>query len=97
MKSLYWQEQGQLAFRFNLASFNQNMDEIGVALSTELTFKKPTLFIRGGNSNYILDTDFAEIKKHFPAAVFETIPDAGHWLHAENPQMFYDLTLAFLK
>jgi pimeloyl-ACP methyl ester carboxylesterase len=97
MKSLYWQEPGQLAFRFNLASFNQKLDEIGVALSTDLTFDKPSLFIRGGNSNYIQDTDFDAIKKHFPAAIFETIPNAGHWLHAENPQMFYDLTLAFLK
>ncbi|MDG2431606.1 alpha/beta fold hydrolase [Flavobacterium sp.] len=97
MKSLYWQEPGQLAFRFNLASFNQKLDEIGVALPLDLSFEKPTLFIRGANSNYILDTDFDTIKKQFPLAEFETIPNAGHWLHAENPQMFYDLTLAFLK
>jgi esterase len=97
MKSLFWQEPGQLAFRFNLASFNQKLDEIGVALTEGLVFNKPTLFIRGGNSNYILDNDFENIKKHFPVAVFETIPDAGHWLHAENPQLFYDLTVSFLK
>jgi pimeloyl-ACP methyl ester carboxylesterase len=97
MKSLYWQEQGQLAFRFNLASFNQNMDEIGVALPSDLSFDRPTLFIRGANSSYILDSDFEEIKKYFPTAVFETIPNAGHWLHAEDPELFYDLTVSFLK
>jgi pimeloyl-ACP methyl ester carboxylesterase len=97
MKSLYWQEPGQLAFRFNLASFNQKLDEIGVALPQGLVFNKPTLFIRGGNSSYILDNDFENIKKYFPAAVFETIPNAGHWLHAENPQLFYDLAVSFLK
>lgn len=97
MKSLYWQEPGQLAFRFNLASFNQKMDEIGVALNESLVFNKPTLFIRGGNSSYILDSDFDNIKKHFPTAVLETIPNAGHWLHAENPKLFHQLALTFLK
>jgi pimeloyl-ACP methyl ester carboxylesterase len=97
MKSLYWQEPGQLAFRFNLASFNQNMEEIGVALPTDLSFDQPTLFIRGEKSNYILDSDFADIEKYFPTAQFETIPKAGHWLHAEDPDLFYDLTLSFLK
>jgi hypothetical protein len=32
MKSLFWQEPGQLAFRFNLAVFNKNgRDRSGVA------------------------------------------------------------------
>ena len=97
MKSLFWQEPGQLAFRFNLPSFNQNRDEIGVALPYDLRFDKPTLFIRGGNSNYILDSDFNDIKEHFPIAVLETIPNAGHWLHAENPKLFHQLALTFLK
>ncbi|MGO4820440.1 MULTISPECIES: alpha/beta fold hydrolase [unclassified Flavobacterium] len=97
MKSLYWQEPGQLAFRFNLAVFNKKMDEIGVALPEDALYSKPTLFIRGGNSNYILDSDFDEIKKHFPKAQFETIPNAGHWLHAENPKLFHQLASAFLE
>ncbi len=97
LKSLYWQEPGQLAFRFNLAVFNQKMDEIGVPLPENLIFEKPTMFLRGGNSNYILDSDFENIQNHFPNASLETIPNAGHWLHAENPQLFYDLSSTFLK
>lgn len=97
MKSLFWQEPGQLAFRFNLAVFNKKIEEIGKALPSDLVFKKPTLFIRGGNSNYIPVADFNEIKKHFPLAVLATIPDVGHWLHAENPAMFYELVSKFLK
>lgn len=61
MKSLYWQEPGQLAFRFNLAVFNAKMEEIGVPLPENAIFDKPTLFIRGGNSRYILDSDFDTI------------------------------------
>lgn len=97
LKSLYWQEPGQLAFRFNLAVFNTNMDEIGKPLPESCIFNKPTLFIRGGNSNYILDEDAENIKKHFPNSKIETIPNVGHWLHAENPQLFYGIASSFLK
>ena len=97
LKSLYWQEPGQLAFRFNLAVFNTKITEIGVPLPLELSFEKPTLFIRGGNSDYILDTDVPKIKEQFPNIRIETIPNAGHWLHAENPALFYELSLSYLN
>ena len=97
MKNLYWLEPGQLAFRFNLAVFNYKMDEIGVALPDDLVFEKPTLFIRGGNSRYILDNDFENIKKHFPKASITTIENAGHWLHAENPTAFYQRVISFVN
>ncbi len=97
LKSLYWQEPGQLAFRFNLDVFNKKIEEIGQPLPENAIFSKPTLFIRGGNSNYILDEDFENIKHHFPNSSIETIPSVGHWLHAENPQLFYELTSSFLK
>jgi esterase len=97
LKSLFWVEPGQLAFRFNLAVFNSQIDQIGTALPENAFFENPTLFIRGGKSNYILDSDFDEIKHHFPKAVFNTISDVGHWLHAEKPQEFYEMTRNFLK
>ena len=97
LKSLYWVEPGQLAFRFNLAVFNNQIDQVGTALPENSKFENPTLFIRGGNSNYILDSDFEAIKQHFPNVEFDTIPNVGHWLHAEKPQEFLELTLKFLR
>lgn len=96
LKNLYWVTPKQLAFRFNLPVFNSKIEEIGKALPNQAIFHKPTLFIRGGNSNYILDSDFEPIKHHFPKAIFETIPNVGHWLHAENPKVFFEITLPFL-
>ena len=32
MKSLYWKEPGQLAFRFNLDVFNRKIEEVGTIL-----------------------------------------------------------------
>lgn len=97
MKSLYWVEPGQLGFRFNLAVFNKDIDVIGEALPETAIFEKPTLFLKGENSNYIKEEDLILIKKHFPKAVLVVIKNAGHWLHAENPKDFYDETISFLK
>lgn len=97
MKSLYWESPGQLAFRFNLAAFIANKDVVGEALGSDAVFKKPTLFLKGDNSRYILEADTDEIQQHFPNSKIETIANAGHWLHAENPKDFYDKTLQFLQ
>ncbi|KDN56870.1 alpha/beta fold hydrolase [Flavobacterium seoulense] len=97
LKNLFWLEPGQLAFRFNLKVLTDKVSEIGVALPAELVFEKPTLFIRGGSSNYILDSDVENIMTHFPLMQLETIPNAGHWLHAENPALFYQMAISFLK
>ena len=97
MKNLYWIQPGQLAFRFNLSVFNKKIESIGEELAEDLYFDRPTLFIRGGTSNYILDSDMPSIKKFFPASELLTIPKAGHWLHAENPKLFFQFTSEFLK
>ena len=97
MKSLYWKEPGQLDFRFNLKAFVENKDMIGDALPEEATYDKPTLFLKGANSNYILESDNEEIQRHFPNATIDVIENAGHWLHAENPTDFFDKTMQFLS
>lgn len=97
LKNLYWQTPGQLAFRFNLPVLIAQIEQVGVALPASAHFDSPTLFVRGGNSKYILEADWAEIVCHFPQAQLQTIPQVGHWLHAENPALFYSITSKFLK
>ena len=97
MKNLYWKTTEELAFRFNLEVLTKKVSQIGAALPDNLIFNKPTLFIRGGSSNYILDDDFPLINSHFPNISIKTIPEVGHWLHAEKPKEFLELTLDFLK
>lgn len=96
LKNLYWQMPGQLAFRFNLPVLTQEIEQVGTALPDSAHYDLPTLFVRGGNSKYILDTDWEHIVSHFPNAQLETIPNVGHWLHAENPALFFTLTSQFL-
>ncbi len=97
LKNLYWKTPEQLAFRFNLNVFNEKIETIGTALPFENQFLKPTLFLRGDKSDYILDADFETIYHHFPTAEIHTIKNAGHWLHAENPKDFYEHVMRFMK
>lgn len=54
----------------------------------------PVTFIRGLNSDYISDDDLPLIKAIYPEARIIGIPDAGHWLHAEQPEKFVEAVLS---
>ena len=97
LKNLYWIEKGKLGFRFNLEILKDRMEEIGENLLSSDSFEGQTLFVRGDRSEYISDQDFSTIKTHFPMATLETVENAGHWLHAENPKQFFKITLNFLN
>lgn len=97
LKNLYWIEKGILGFRFNLEVLRTKMDEIGATLTPTDQYSGPCLFLRGDRSEYIVPSDTPEIKRHFPQAIIETIDNAGHWLHAENPKQFFEKSHAFLN
>ncbi len=56
----------------------------------------PTLFIRGEQSDYIGESEANLIADHFNPVEIKTLANAGHWLHAEQPQAFARLVLEFL-
>jgi pimeloyl-ACP methyl ester carboxylesterase len=96
LKNLYWESKGQLGWRINIPVLSNEIDQI----IEEIYFSEidvPTLFIRGELSNYIMDSDFEEIKHKFPHSNIVTVPNAGHWVHAENPELFYTSVVDFLK
>ncbi|MFK7781359.1 alpha/beta fold hydrolase [Psychroserpens sp.] len=97
LKNLYWIEKGQLGLRINLEVLKENVSEVGEALPLHSKFEKPTLFLRGDKSEYVMPNDENLIKQHFPLSEVETIPNAGHWLHAENPKDFYESVLNFIS
>ncbi len=95
-KNLYWKYQDELALRINLPVLISNIEEVGKALDKEAVYNGDTLFLKGENSGYIGVGDEQLIKKHFPIATIETISNAGHWLHAENPIDFFNVVLNFV-
>ncbi len=97
MKSVYRVTSEQLGFRFNLDAFNKDETTIGEALYEGAVYHGKTLFVRGGDSKYIQQQDEELIKKHFTDVEITTISGAGHWLHADKPQEFYDVVVDFLR
>lgn len=81
-------------WKMNVQTLYDNYDNICAAV-TGTPFKKPTLFVRGGKSDYILDTDWDFIKTLFPAARLETIENAGHWVHADKPNELFEVLKKF--
>ncbi|TBV24872.1 alpha/beta hydrolase [Meridianimaribacter sp. CL38] len=96
LKNLYWKEKGQLALRMNLQVLKENVSEVGEALPLHAKFEKETLFLRGDKSEYIALQDETIIKQHFSNVNIVTIANAGHWLHAENPDDFFNEVMQFI-
>lgn len=97
LKNLYWVEKGKLGFRFNLPVLSSKMEEIGENISATAQYAGPTLFLKGDASEYVVEADLPEIKRHFPLAEINTVENAGHWVHAANPKQFYEKSFAFLN
>lgn len=97
LKSLTRNEHKQFAWRLNLPVFLTTVDAIGEGIPTEGTFEGPTLFLRGGKSDYVKDSDWPLILERFPNAELQTIPQAGHWVHADSPQEFSSIFLPFIQ
>lgn len=85
MKNLYWQTEEQLAWRVNVALLDRELPAILAAIGPEKV-KVPTVFVRGGQSDYILREDIPAIKEQFPNSEIATVPYAGHWVHAQAPE-----------
>lgn len=64
------------------------------ALAPTDRFDGPTLFIVGGRSRYVEETDHALIRAHFPAARITTIAESGHNPHMDAREAFVRAVLA---
>jgi esterase len=56
----------------------------------------PALLVAGGRSSYVTPSDSAAMRRYFPAAVVETIPQADHWLHVSAPDQLLDILGRFM-
>ena len=57
----------------------------------------PALFISGAKSDYVQPDAKPAIDALFPGAVMVRLKDAGHWLHADQPDMFAGVVEDFLN
>jgi esterase len=84
---------GGFSWRINLPALRKNLDRILDGLDVERIEAAggitgfPALFIAGEKSDYIRPEDHSMIRRVFPGASIVTLPNAGHWVHAEQPAL----------
>jgi pimeloyl-ACP methyl ester carboxylesterase len=102
MKNVHREKDGQYRWKLNVNALSKALPEIMGPIHLEKILKGkqiiefPILFIRGGKSNYLLPSHYPEIKEYIPNALIETILNAGHWVHAEQPEEFLKTINQFL-
>ena len=97
LKNLKVREDGTFEWKLNLGAVFRSYEEANRDIDSLKPYMGPTLFIRGARSRYILDEDVEKIQELFPRSRLATIPDAGHWVHAEAPEAFLEAVRKFLE
>lgn len=97
LKNIYRKENGEFGLKINLEAIENNYEEIIGEVIFNKPLNTPTLFIKGQNSNYITENDKILIPQNFTKVSFITISNAGHWVHAENPEDFLMAINEFLS
>ena len=95
LKNLYRTEDKQFAWRMNLPVLHSQYSNISLA-PEGTPFSGDTLFIKGANSDYLIPAYRDQVVGLFPKANYKMIDGAGHWPHAEKPEMFSRIVLKFL-
>jgi esterase len=82
-KSLY-KDGDKMAWRFNVEGLLKNYAEI-IGWQEITPTEIPTLFIKGGDSDYLMPEHQPAVQRQFKRAKAHIIANTGHWLHAEKP------------
>lgn len=92
-------DSGKYKWRVNLPVLEQSfLTQIAVFPNIgSKAYLSPTLFIGGGNSDYIQLKDHNAIRTLFHRAEFHYINGANHWVHADNPTEFVEVLTNFVN
>jgi esterase len=95
LKSLYQDDKKRWQWRFNLSLLQRDYPLLSAWPFDYEVFLGDVTFIKGKNSDYIKSEHQATIMQQFPNAKAKIV-DAGHWMHAEKPQLINTLLTRIL-
>lgn len=95
-KNIGKDKEGSLYWKPNLEAILNHLDAIVGPITLEGFFSNPTLLVQGELSNYVKEQDVELLLHHFILLRDEVVYHAGHWLHADNPAAFFQITYDFL-
>ncbi len=88
------------AWKLNLPVLKQYLPDIYSGMENLESYAPAavrTVFVKGNNSDYIGPQHQPYIQRYFPNSNVVGVENAGHWLHAEQPDKFIEIVVAFLK
>jgi len=90
LKNLQRTNEDRFVWKLNAQSLLKNLDNIMSGIKRQKDFNQqitgfPVIFLKGGNSDYIPECDFRDIRHVFPASDIIEIPGAGHWIQVDKP------------
>lgn len=101
LKNIKREEDGTFGWKLNLSVLIHSLPEIldGFSKARQLKnpFSGPAYFIRGSKSSYVLEEDMLMTRRLFTRSELVTLPDAGHWVHAEQPELLMKTIRYFLE
>jgi pimeloyl-ACP methyl ester carboxylesterase len=100
LKNLKRNKDSSFQWKININALQKNLSSILVGLEQEKDnlklFENAVLFIKGADSNYIKQNDERLINELFTMVKIETIENSGHWVHAEQPELFISIVKQFI-
>lgn len=83
-------------WRMNLDALESGYENILQPIVSDHPYENKVLVLKGEKSPYVTQEAELMLLDLFPRAEIQTIPEAGHWLHAEQPELFYKSVREFL-
>lgn len=75
-------------WQMNLDLLGDELDQIGSWPDLGLpSYPGPCMWIKGADSPYITPDDLPVMRELFPAVRLVTVKNAGHWVHADQPEV----------
>ncbi|TVM07884.1 MAG: alpha/beta fold hydrolase [Halomonas sp.] len=85
-----------MGLRVGLEQIIKGYPDIVTVPAGDLPYDGPCLVLRGANSDYVSDSMLPALKQVLPNARVVTLKEAGHWLHADQPQAFQQAVESFV-
>lgn len=94
MKNLSRNKEGGFQWKMNLPVIADNYeDNIMGGSNLSESVEVPTCFIKGERSNYISANDLQLLNNTFTEYEIISIDNAGHWVHADNPERLLQVVI----
>lgn len=97
LKNVYWKNAETLAWKIDVWAISNNLSEIFNGINYPKSIDVPTFFIKAGLSDYINEEDKLLISKQFTNVSVIEVKNAGHWLHVDNPEVFFNAVKTLLE